>query len=173
MDKSVGVAVDVSVGGRGLPWFAVGASINIAVKNAMASATGLQGVQLLAMALRGSPWSVRRSPWNVRRCPCNMAVACRGGPWTLTRHSAKETNNAHPSTMLGGHRTYAHERLTAGRGVAMCWLRLSSWMTYSEWFPAGGEGNRGKSPTTLAWCFYYISSLTRVTNVQRRTVSQS
>ena len=84
--------------------FAVGAAVeihlDIAVKTAMASAIGLHGVPLLAAAfrgrtwnVRGSPWKVRGSPWSVRGCPWNavdMAVECRGGPWTLPRWSAKK-----------------------------------------------------------------------------------
>ena len=150
VDVSVGVAVgtsvDVSVGNRGLPWYAVGAAVEIAVEIAvdlaveivveiaMARATGLHGVALLAAAFRGSPWNalgnpwkVRGCPWSVRGCPWNavdMAVECRGGPWTLPRCSAKKTNNVHPATMLRGHRRDAHEGLTAGRGAVTWWLRL-------------------------------------------------
>ena len=113
---SVGVAVggfvDLSVRGRGLPWYAVGTTVEIAaeisadlaveiaVEIAMASAMDLHGVPLLAVAFRGSPWNVRGSPWKVRGslwsvrcCPWNavdMAVECRGGPWTLPRCSDKK-----------------------------------------------------------------------------------
>ena len=62
------------MGDRGLPWYAVGAAVEIAVQIAvnlaveivveiaMASATGLHGVALLDAAFRGSPWNVRGNP---------------------------------------------------------------------------------------------------------------
>ena len=111
VDKSAGVSVgvamgasvNVSVGHRGLPWYAAGAAVEIAVEIAVASAMGLHGVPLLAAAfrespwnVRGRPWKVRGSPWIVRGCPWNavdMAVECRGGPWTLPRCSAKKRKN--------------------------------------------------------------------------------
>ena len=146
MGVAVGASVGVSVGDRGLLWYAVGAAVDIAVEIAvdlaveivveiaMASATGLHGVELLAAAFRGSPWNVRGNPWKVRGCAwsvrgclwnaVDMVVECRGGPWTLPRSSAKKTNNVHPFTMLRGHRRDAHEGLTAGQGADMWWLKL-------------------------------------------------
>ena len=124
MDKSVGVSlgvsvgvpvgvavatsVDVSVGDRYFAVdFAVETAMEIALEIAMASTMGLHGVPLFAAAfrggpwnVRGSPWKVRSSPWSVRGCPWNavdMAVECRGGPWTLPRCSTKKTNVVHPS----------------------------------------------------------------------------
>ena len=73
----------------------------------MASAMGLHGVPRhfveahgMPLEPRGSPWKVRGSPWSVSGCPWNaveIAVECRGGPWTLPRCSAKKTNNVHAS----------------------------------------------------------------------------
>ena len=88
--------------------------MDLAVKNVveivMASAMGLHGVPLLAVAICGSPWSVRGSPWSVRGSlwsvrgfPWNaveIAVECRGGPWALPRCSAKKTNGVRPSSSL-------------------------------------------------------------------------
>ena len=118
---AVGASADVSVGDRGLPWYAVdaaveiavgpaaeiaveiavGLAVGVAVEIAMASAIGLHSVPLLNAAfrgstwnIRGSPWKVRGSPWSVRGCPWNavdMAVECRGGASTLPRCFAKNT----------------------------------------------------------------------------------
>ena len=83
--RSVGVSVgasvcvvmgdyaDVSMGDHGLPWFAVGAAVELAVelavKIALASAVRLHGVPLLAAAFRGSPWKVCGSSWSVCGAP--------------------------------------------------------------------------------------------------------
>ena len=111
MGVAVGAAVDAAVGDRGLPWYVVGAALEIAVEITMASAMGLHGVPLLAAAfsgspwnVRGSPWKVRDSPWSVRGCPwsaVDMAVECRGGPWAPSRYSAKKQNNVHTSQYRG------------------------------------------------------------------------
>ena len=94
---SVGVSVDVSVGvavgayvndsvdHRGLPWYAVGAAVEIAVEIAMDSAMGLHGAPLLGAAFRGSPWKVRGSPWRVRGSPWSV----RGCPWNRRGHGRR------------------------------------------------------------------------------------
>ena len=89
---------------------AVDPVVEIAVEIVIASAIGLHGVTLLAVAFRGSPWNVRGSPWKVRGSPwdvrgypwngMDMALERRGGPWTLPRWSAKETSNIHPLAHL-------------------------------------------------------------------------
>ena len=81
-------------------------AMEIAVEIAMAGAMSLHGVPLLALVILGiSPWNVRGCPWKIRgrprsfsSCPWNvvdMAVECRGDPWTLPQGSAKMTINAH------------------------------------------------------------------------------
>ena len=95
---AVGASMDVSVGDRGLPWYAVGAAVDLAVKIAaevaMASAMGLHGVPLLAAAFRGSPWNVawkpvkaRESPWKVHGG--GVFAVVRGTPWTWPRNTVE------------------------------------------------------------------------------------
>ena len=80
----MGASVDVPVGDRGLPWYAVGAAVKIpgviavnlageiVVEVAIASATGLHGVALHLVEFHGSPWNVRRNPWMIRGCRCSV-----------------------------------------------------------------------------------------------------
>ena len=95
---AVGASMDLFVGDRGLPWYAMGAAVDLAVKIAaevaMASAMGLHGVPLLATAFRGSPWNVRGSPWNVRGSPWKVHgrevfAVVRGTPWTWPRNAVE------------------------------------------------------------------------------------
>ena len=97
--RCLGCIREHSRGHRGLPWYAMGAvadiAVEIAVEIAMASAIGLLGVPLLAVAfhgswcnLSGSPsrardnlWSVIGRPWKAM----DMTVGCRADPCILPR----------------------------------------------------------------------------------------
>ena len=101
----MGVAVEIAVE------ISVDLAMEIAVEIAMAGAMSLHGVPLLALVILGiSPWNVRGCPWKIRgrprsfsSCPWNvvdMAVQCRGDPWTLPQGSAKMAINAHQTIVV-------------------------------------------------------------------------
>ena len=100
----------------------------------------------VSAVVRGTPWIW---PWNA----VEVRGHCRGAP--------PNKQIMYIPLLLRGHRRDAHKGLAAGRGAAMWWLRLQLWMTYAWSYPAGGERNGGKSPTTLALSSSSIASLTR------------
>ena len=93
VDKTVGVSVDlsvhISVGDRGLPWYAVGAAVGIAVEIAVDPAveiamavpwasTVFRYLPRHSMEVRGKPVEARGRPAVARR----VSAVVLGTPWT-------------------------------------------------------------------------------------------
>lgn len=85
---------------RGLSWIpleiSVGLDVEIAVGIATTNAMGRHAVPQNASAVRVDPWRVRGGPLNAGV----KAVECRGLPWVLSRHAAKQSNYVHPLIVL-------------------------------------------------------------------------